>query len=95
MGWDPTRRSVPTTTRTRIIRRDHHTCQACAGTRCENQHLEIDHRIPHAEGGTDHDSNLWTLGARPCHAEKTDAERRRGIARKNPKRQPERHPGLR
>lgn len=93
-AWDRTRQPVPASTRQRILNRDGHTCQACGGTRCNNQRLEIDHRVPHAEGGTDRDDNLQALGKTPCHTEKTHRERLRGIARRNPKRPAEQHPGF-
>jgi 5-methylcytosine-specific restriction endonuclease McrA len=39
--------------RTRILRRDNHTCFYCAA-----EANTVDHRIPVARGGTDDDSNL-------------------------------------
>lgn len=38
---------------------------------------EVDHVIPLAEGGADDMDNLRPIHARPCHAEKTQAEARR------------------
>lgn len=94
-SWTPHRTTIPDRLRRTILRRDNHTCQQCAGNRCGNLNLEVDHRIPVAEGGTNDPANLWTLGANPCHTDKTEAERRRGIARKNPRRTPPPHPGTR
>lgn len=93
-SWSGNRTPIPKTTRLRILTRDQHTCQLCQGARCNNQHLEIDHRVPVAEGGSDDDTNLWTLGKHPCHTDKTRAEQARGRARRNPRRPPEPHPGL-
>jgi 5-methylcytosine-specific restriction protein A len=76
--------------RRRCFARDRYTCRACGGTRCGNRNLECDHI-----DGTDNHSldNLQTLGADPCHREKTQAE---ALAARTPTRRPrERHPGLR
>lgn len=94
MAWNPTRVSLPAATRRRILERDEHICRACGGARCGNRDLEVDHVVPVAEGGTDHDDNLQALGAWPCHREKSDEERRRGLARRDPRRAKSRHPGL-
>lgn len=89
------RQPLPAATRDRVLRRDQWTCQACGGTRCHNNNLEIDHIIGLAEGGTNNDANLQTLGAWPCHSEKTRAETARGRARKAQKRPAPPHPGFR
>lgn len=94
-SWSGTRTPIPKATRQRILRRDSYTCQACHGALCGNTSLQVDHSTPVAEGGTDDDSNLATIGAEPCHRRKTEAERKRGLARRNPKRRPEPHPGMR
>ena len=61
----------------------------CAG------HLELDHRIPHAEGGTDTLDNLQWLCKRH-HAMKSQKEAQRGRARRTSRGQfdKEPHPGL-
>jgi 5-methylcytosine-specific restriction endonuclease McrA len=56
--------------RARVLSRDRHTCQACAGSRCGNERLEVDHI---ARGDDHSDSNLQTLG-HACHAAKTAQE---------------------
>jgi hypothetical protein len=38
--------------------------------------LEVDHRTPLCQGGSNDDANLWLLCI-PCHKAKTTAERRR------------------
>jgi 5-methylcytosine-specific restriction protein A len=48
----------------RILTRDHHRCQWIrndTGRRCLKPARDVDHRTPHSEGGTDHDTNLWAL----------------------------------
>ena len=58
-------------------------CRVCGSTR----NLEADHIIPIAEGGAiDDPANGQTL-CEPHHAEKTEADRRRGIARRRRQRQ--------
>ena len=93
-SWSGTRTPLPKTTRSRIKRRDRWTCQKCGGAICGNRDLQVDHRIPVAEGGGDDDANLWTLGD-DCHRQKTRAERQRGIQRRSPRRKADPHPGLR
>lgn len=94
MGWTPNRQPIPSAQRRRILERDDHTCQMCHGRLCGNQALQIDHRVPIAEGGTNADPNLQVLGAYPCHKAKSEGERRRGLTRRSGHRPPERHPGL-
>jgi 5-methylcytosine-specific restriction protein A len=58
-----------------VKRRDRYTCQACGGTRCGNRNLEVDH----ITRGDDHRmTNLQTLGAKPCHTDKTTREATEG-----------------
>lgn len=94
MSWNPSRRKISAAQRQRILKRDRYTCAACGGRRCGNSPLEVDHLIPQAEGGSDADENLQSLGAHPCHSDKTREEQRRGVARKSTKRPEPPHPGL-
>lgn len=45
--------------RWKILRRDKFICQYC-GQAAPNVQLEVDHKVPLADGGTDDDSNLAT-----------------------------------
>jgi len=49
--------------RWKILQRDNFTCQYC-GQSAPNVKLEVDHKIPIAEGGTDDEDNLVTT----CYA---------------------------
>jgi hypothetical protein len=62
----------------RIKLRDRYTCQACGKLRMPKD-LEIDHRVPISEGGSDTDQNLQSLcaGEGQCHDLKSRAERSR------------------
>ncbi len=75
-----------------VIHRDGSRCAQCGAT---DQPLALDHRIPHAEGGTDALANLQLL-CPPCHDAKTQAEANRGKARRAARRRlpPTPHPGL-
>jgi 5-methylcytosine-specific restriction protein A len=64
----------------RIKQRDQYTCQMCGCLRISKD-LEIDHKVPISEGGSEDDSNLQSLCASPCHAKKTAAESARGVPR--------------
>ncbi len=59
----------------RIKLRDGYTCQECGSIRLPKE-LEVDHRIPICDGGSEHDSNLQSLCAEPCHRNKTEREQR-------------------
>ena len=76
--------------RRRILQLDAHTCYVCQG-----QATTVDHVIPVAEGGTHNDDNLAAI-CQPHHDIKSEAERRRGYARRKPrvstKRKAEAHP---
>jgi 5-methylcytosine-specific restriction protein A len=64
----------------RIRARDHDLCQECK-RRADGvlgMYGAIDHKVPKVEGGTDDDSNLEVI-CNPCHAVKTEAERKRGL----------------
>ena len=54
--------------RARILLRDGYTCQSCQRVFLEH-HLDVDHIIPKADGGTDDPANLRTL-CRPCHVKR-------------------------
>ena len=61
------KRGVSLAQRQRILRRDNFICQLCgvhgAGSRpiAGTAILHVDHKLPFSKGGTDADSNLWTL----------------------------------
>ncbi|MYX26041.1 HNH endonuclease [Streptomyces sp. SID8381] len=57
--------------RTRVLIRDNFTCQRCGS----QDHLEVDHIVPVARGGSWDLSNLWVL-CRSCHRLKTYGEDR-------------------
>jgi len=54
------RTPISTTLRFEIFTRDNHKCQYCGRTISDGIKLEIDHKIPSAEGGTDNYDNLIT-----------------------------------
>ena len=54
---------INTTTRLRIIAKDHGRCCLCGKSAREGVQLEVDHFIPVSLGGKSTDDNLWTL----CH----------------------------
>jgi 5-methylcytosine-specific restriction endonuclease McrA len=56
------RKYIPSELKQRIWRRDHGRCQHCGSTR----YIEIDHKIPLAQGGVDTEDNLRLL-CRPCN----------------------------
>jgi len=82
-----------TATVKRILARDHHTCYACGGPA-----TTADHLIPVARGGAHEDGNLGAMCA-PCHAIKSERERREGFAMRRPRvkreRRQEQHPNAR
>ena len=63
--------------RRRIMQRHRSICHVCHEPFAD----QIDHVIPLAEQGPDTDNNLRPIHAIPCHADKTEAERRRGLDR--------------
>lgn len=64
--------------RRRVLRRHGHICHVCQ----EGMADEVDHVVPLAEGGADHDSNMRPIHSVPCHKRKTAAEATRGRARR-------------
>jgi HNH endonuclease len=48
-------------TRYRIITRDHSKCRRCGATVADGARLVVDHIIPRDWGGSNEDTNLWTL----------------------------------
>ena len=51
--------SLPPALRYKILKRDRFTCRSC-GARAPDVELEVDHKIPVSQGGTDDESNLIT-----------------------------------
>jgi 5-methylcytosine-specific restriction endonuclease McrA len=95
-SWSRARRAFPAATRKRILRRDGYECQLRAPG-CLIEATIADHVVPHAEGGTDDESNGQAACAR-CHDTKTRAEIARGRVRM-PRRaraaaNEKKHPGL-
>ena len=93
--WNPHRSYLTSSQRAAIKRRDGHRCVLCDST----HHLEVDHIIPVAFGGTDTADNLRTL-CRDCHTAKTRAESAEGARRRTARRRRHdpyvaKHPGLR
>jgi 5-methylcytosine-specific restriction endonuclease McrA len=62
------RRPISAAKRARIYRRDGHRCLICGA----GEDLTLDHRVPIARGGGDHDSNLQTMCA-TCNLAKSDS----------------------
>lgn len=93
MGWQSeVGYRLPAKTKRRILARDHGICHVCGLPGA----TVVDHIRCRAEGGTDHDTNLAAIHARPCHMDKTVAEAARGRERMGTARRPrEKHPGLR
>lgn len=54
-------------------------CEACEARGVVRLATQRDHRVPLAEGGTEDDANVQAL-CDDCHAEKSEGERRRGLA---------------
>ena len=53
--------SIGKAARFRILKRDSYRCQMCGKSAQSGATLEVDHKTPRAKGGSNHDSNLWTL----------------------------------
>jgi 5-methylcytosine-specific restriction endonuclease McrA len=64
------RKTISLKIRLLILERDGYKCQLCGKT-AKDTHLEVDHKIPVAKGGTDSLDNLWTLCIE-CNRGKSD-----------------------
>jgi 5-methylcytosine-specific restriction endonuclease McrA len=62
------RRQISAAKRARVHRRDGDRCVACGA----GEELTLDHRVPIAKGGGDHESNLQTMCA-TCNLAKSDS----------------------
>ena len=76
--WGRRRAHHPGTSKrvARLLRRQDGRCTQCGYAFKAGDGLEVDHRIPRIQGGSD-DSTNWQLLHRHCHVEKTARERRR------------------
>ncbi|MFE3711485.1 HNH endonuclease [Streptomyces scopuliridis] len=99
MAWDSSTRraSLPPdwpVIRVRILTRDQGKCTWMhEGKRCGWKATDVDHIVPHSQGGTDHDSNLTSLCSwhhRRKSAAEGHAARRPPVSRQRPRK---RHPG--
>ena len=102
MPWatHPTASSALTSThawrtlRTRVLTRDHHTCQI-QGSTCTHTATEVDHITPLSAGGLELDDANAQAVCHPCHHAKTQAEAAAArAARPTTHRPPPPHPGL-
>lgn len=79
-GWDrprnTTRQEFTAAERRQILRRDKFRCY-----RCGAKASQVDHVVPQAENGPHHASNAAAICI-PCHKTKSEAEWRRGYARR-------------
>ena len=76
--------------RRRILRRDMGVCYICGRPGANS----VDHIRSVADGGSDDESNLAAVHARPCHERKTAAEaNRHNPMTQSRKREAEPHPG--
>ncbi len=65
------RESISKSRRFAILKRDGYKCQLCGRSQDDGVKLHIDHRVPHAKGGSNEDDNLWTL-CEDCNLGKSD-----------------------
>lgn len=90
--WKNPSRGAPHKLRKQALQRDGDQCVQCGNT----EHLEVDHILNVARGGTHRLDNLQTLCA-ACHREKSQREALQARARKQARRRlpvmP--HPGVR
>lgn len=63
------------------MQRDQYLCQPCKHQGRITEATEVDHIVNVAEGGSDDDTNLQAI-CTECHGLKTQAEARRGAARR-------------
>lgn len=58
-----------------IFKRDNYRCQICGVSAKDGEHvrLEVDHIVPKSKGGSDFDSNTWTLCSE-CNRGKSDKD---------------------
>lgn len=66
-------RSVSKRLRSRVLFRDHYTCQVCGLLDRSGIALEADHIVRLADGGEHSEQNMQTL-CKVCHLAKTQAE---------------------
>ena len=64
--------------RQRVLDRDNHLCQACLRNDKLTPAKVADHIVPHQRGGAQYDLNNGQALCLPCHARKTNRERRHG-----------------
>ncbi len=65
--------------RERVLERDCGLCQPCQRADRVTVGNIVDHTVPKARGGSDDDDNLQTI-CPSCHTEKTNVEKRGGVA---------------
>lgn len=84
--------------RPRILNRDGYSCQweiSYDGTKCGAYAYRVDHRIPAHLGGTDDDTNLWTLCDHHTRQKDSAEGGRAAQAKHTPRKRPaDKHPGL-
>ena len=70
-----TQRNISRSQRFAILKRDNYRCQLCGMAAHDGKHvrLEVDHIIAVAQGGSNHNDNLWTL-CFACNRGKSDHE---------------------
>jgi 5-methylcytosine-specific restriction endonuclease McrA len=55
------REAISKSRRFDIMKRDDFRCQLCGATQEQGAMLHVDHKVPLPKGGSNEDSNLWTL----------------------------------
>ena len=87
-GWERTRR--------RILARDDYRCTVIrtdTEKRCNEPATDVDHVVPHSEGGSEADSNLAS-SCRWHHARKSSSEGGMAASARRKATKKRRHPGL-